>query len=156
MNPLLDVIVNKDKPAMYLTKDNKCAGFDDFDKAITGRRPFCCDMVKEVIPVDIDEKELAALPLFREVIANSGYAFIEVMSGGVNSPNRHFYIYVDDECHRELFANELRQICGGKPIRINQKIRPPYTLHRTGNAEAIPISEQQVEAFIKSTEKVLV
>ena len=34
MNPIYDIIVNKNKAAMYLNADNKCAGFDDFDKAV--------------------------------------------------------------------------------------------------------------------------
>ena len=156
MNNIYDAIINKSKPAMYLDKDNKCAGFDDFDIAVMSGRAFCCDMVQEVIPVDIDATELPYLQEFRTLIQQSGYAYIEVMSGGDMSDNRHFYIYIDQKYERDIFTDKLRSICGSKLVRVNQKIRPPYTPHRTGTAKATPICEQQVQTFIKATERLLV
>ena len=109
MNNIYDAIINKSKPAMYLDKDNKCAGFDDFDIAVMSGRAFCCDMVQEVIPVDIDATELPYLQEFRTLIQQSGYAYIEVMSGGDMSDNRHFYIYIDQN-NPPTLINDIKMV----------------------------------------------
>ena len=156
MNPIYDIIVNKNKAAMYLNADNKCAGFDDFDKAVKSGRAFCCDMLPEVIPVDIDEAQLPYLTQFREMIQESAHPYFEIMSGGENSPNLHYYILVTDTWQRETLANDLRGICGIVPVRIGQKIRPPFTPHRSMAANATPVDATQIEAFIDASGRLLV
>ena len=156
MNEIYNIIVNKNKAAMYLNVDNKCAGYDDFDIAVQSGRPFCCDMLPEVIPVDIDKAQLPYLTQFREIIQESAYPYLEIMSGGENSPNRHFYILVTDTWQREILVNDLRSICGSVPVRIGQKIRPPFTPHRSKTGHATPVDATQVEAFINASERLLV
>ena len=133
---LNDLIVDQNKPAMYISGDNKCAGFDDYDVARDSGRPYCIETRPEIIPVDIDAEHLDYLEAFRQTIAANGDPYIEVMSG------------VPDEKRRNAITIILRNICGAKPVRVGQKIRPPYTPHRNNVATSTPVTEYTADDFI--------
>ena len=145
---LHDIIVDTARPAMYINADNKCAGFDDWDRAEASGRPYCIETRPEVIPVDIDAEHLDYLEAFRQTIAANGDPYLEVMSGGPDSPNRHFFIHVPDEQRRNMVIAELRAICGAKPVRVGQKIRPPFTPHRNGADISTPVNDYTVDDFL--------
>ena len=145
---LYDIIVDTARPAMYINADNKCAGFDDWDRAEASGRPYCIETRPEVIPVDIDAEHLDYLEAFRQTIAANGDPYLEVMSGGPASPNRHFFIHVPDEQRRNMVIAELRAICGAKPVRVGQKIRPPFTPHRNGADISTPVNDYTLDDFL--------
>jgi len=145
---LHDLLIDPKRPAMYLNKNNKCAGFDDYEIAIKSGRAYCIETLPEVIPVDIDGEHIEYVDTFRQTIGAQGDPYIEIMSGGPDSPNRHFFIHVPDEQRRNMLIDELRSICGAKPVRVGQKIRPPYTPHRNGVDTSIPVTEYTADDFL--------
>lgn len=153
---LYDILVDTGQPAMYLDANNKNDGFDDWDRANNSGRAYCIRMLPEVIPVDIDAEHFDYLDTFRQIIAADGAPYLEMMSGGPASPNRHFFVHVPDERRRNALLNELQRVCGAKPIRYGQKIRPPLTPHRNGRAMSVPTHASAVDDFVLWVEGVLV
>ena len=145
---LNDLIVDQTRPAMYISEDNKCAGFDDYDVARDSGRAYCIETLPHVIPVDVDAEHIEHVDTFRETIRAYGDPYLEVMSGGPDSPNRHFFIHVPDEKRRKAITIILRNICGAKPVRTGQKIRPPYTPHRNNVDVSTPVNEYTADDFI--------
>ena len=142
-------LVSGKKSFMYIGENNRQAGWaDSLVEAWDSGRAFCCDMRPAIIPVDIDAGQLDYLDEFRTLIEASGHAFVEVASSGLASPNRHFYVEVEDADTREAFCEALRGICGAMPVRVGQKMRPPGTPHRSGLAISEPVDPAQVDRFL--------
>lgn len=148
-NALHSIIVDMGRPAMYLNSENKNAGFDDYADAVESGLAYCIETRPEIIPVDVDEKQLRYLPAYREILESNGDPFLEVASGGLNSPNRHFYVLVPDIERRKNLINQLKTIGGAIAVRVNQKIRPPYTPHRDGVNVSTPINENEFISLVK-------
>lgn len=149
INELHTIIVDMNRPAMYLNSENKNAGFDDYADAVKSSRAYCIETRPEIIPVDVDEKQLRYLPAYREILECNGDPFLEVASGGLNSPNRHFYVLVPDIERRKNLINQLKTVGGAIAVRVNQKIRPPYTPHRDGLNVSTPINENEFISLVK-------
>ncbi len=137
---------------LFLDSDNDKAGYVDslVDAWLSGR-PFCCNVRSEVVVVDIDHSDQPYLQDFRQLIDESGFPVLEVASGGMNRPNRHFYLWAPDESARDPLVHQLKSI-RRQPVRVGngQRIRLPGVRHRQMRQRALPVDDQQARAFLKA------
>ena len=134
---------------IYLNPNNENEGrADTLAEAWRTDRAFCIRLRPEVIPIDIDQRQVPLLARFREAVEASGQPFLEVASSGPDQSNRHFFVWVPEEPARERLLEALRSISGRQPIRHGGPMRLPGVLHRNCVARSTPVNANQCKELL--------
>ena len=133
--------------ALQIGSDNKNAGWTTVEHAVNADESFCITAQPDVLVLDVDNPECE--PLLYELchqLCEDGYQPVVLKSGG---PGRHhLFCRIDDLAALAELRGRAREGGIDPRDREGDRIRPPFTRHRSGSIPELLIPNTAEEALM--------
>ena len=139
-----NAVMARKSTAMLIDKDNHEAGWLRVDDAVERDACFAVAVGEQVLAVDCDNGDLAAVDELCACIEARGAHPVVFASG--RPSHRHVFAAVEDDATRELLAKEAKRL--GFDLRSGaRRIRPPFARHRCGGRSRLLVPSSPRKAL---------